>query len=214
MVDEIQNEGENQFWNWGTLLQVQASVLNSVETPASRVGRFTFLSFSWTPCPFYWQVGLLLSRHLTRVMRWRLAQPKEPPLLPSCCWAWFSLRPEQVGSKWESPPQEEMGEERCPDTYLFSSAIPQEPREIFEVMSFFIKVQEGKLAPLSFACHCLLLLIIQIYTTLLLTHVCVSYLSLTLLSPSSHYSRLFFFFYGTSEWEPKVLENCNLKRSL
>lgn len=46
MVDEIQNEGENQFWNWGTLLQVQASVLNSVETPASRVGRFTFLSFS------------------------------------------------------------------------------------------------------------------------------------------------------------------------
>lgn len=28
MVGEIQSTGENQFWNWGTLLQVQASVLN------------------------------------------------------------------------------------------------------------------------------------------------------------------------------------------
>lgn len=28
MVDEIESKGENQFWNWGTLLWVQASVLN------------------------------------------------------------------------------------------------------------------------------------------------------------------------------------------
>lgn len=28
MVDQIQSKGESQFWNWGTLLQVQVSVPN------------------------------------------------------------------------------------------------------------------------------------------------------------------------------------------
>lgn len=45
-------------------------------------------------------------------------------------------------------PQKEV-EERDVQTCLFSSAIPQEPKETFEVMSLFIKVEE-ELHPTKF----------------------------------------------------------------
>lgn len=145
-----------------------------------------------------------------------IAPLKEPPVLPSCFWAWFSPGQEQVGNKCESPPQEEMGRE-VSRLHLFCHT-PQESREIFEAMSFFIKVEEENLIPLSFACHCLLLLFLinsNLYPTAAHTHVCVSYFSLT--NPSWRLKSFYFgflFFYGTSEWEPKVLENPNSKRSL
>lgn len=96
------------------------------------------------------------------------------------------------------PTQEEVGGKRCPDTYLFSPAILQEPQGIFEVMSFILK-RKKKFAPLNFACHCLLLLFFYSdpYHTAVHTRVCGSYLSLTL--PKHQKSLCFCFFYGTSE---------------
>lgn len=64
---------------------------------------------------------------------------------------------------------------------------PQEPRKTFEVIFFFflIKVKEESFAPLSFGLQCLILLVINsdLSHTAAHIHVCVCYLSLTLLIP-------------------------------
>nr|XP_019603172.1 PREDICTED: F-box/LRR-repeat protein 20 isoform X1 [Rhinolophus sinicus] len=85
------------------------------------------------------QGGLLLSTHLTRVIQMGIAPLKEPPVLPSCFWAWFSPGQEQVGNKCESPPQEEMGRE-VSRLHLFSSAIPpKNPGKSLKQCLFLLK---------------------------------------------------------------------------
>lgn len=132
-----------------------------------------------------------------------------PPVLPIGFWAWFSPGQEQVGSKWESPPQGEIREVFRHIPVLFCH-IPKNPGKSLKWFFFFflIKVDEERFTPLSFSLSLSLILLVVIHSNLYYTaahiHVCVSYLSLTLLSPWSHYSILCFLFF-------MALANENLK---
>lgn len=136
----------------------------------THVSRFTFLSIQWSPCPWHWQGGLLFSRRRTRVLQKGLAPLKEPPVLLG-----MVFTRARAGGQWLRIPTPR----RDGWTDVFTH-IPQEPTKIFEVMCFFLEVEEENFAPLSFTCHCCLLLTFtnsNLYH--LAAHTRVSYLSLT-----------------------------------
>lgn len=107
--------------------------------------------------------------------RWGLAPRKEPPVLPSCFWVWFSPGQEQVGNRCESPIKKRWEKRGVQTQPFLCCRTPQNPGKSLKRCLFVIKVEEENFIPLSFVCHCLLLLFLissDLYPTAAHTRMC------------------------------------------
>lgn len=144
------------------------------------------------PCPSHRHGGLLPATHPTS----RPDGDWHPPKNAQCFWVWLPPPRAGAGRQWmriPTPRRDGRREVSRHIPFLFGHT----PRTQGNLWSdvLFIEVEEEIFAPRSSACHrCLLLIFTNSDLCLTAAHTRVSYLSLTLLSPWSHYFCVVFLF--------------------